>query len=118
MRDIRTSVGSVNQAAPCASTASPTGSTLFLLFGKRCNLPSRIMPTASANPIVNHTVPSGDAATVVGMSLATVIGYSTKSPPGPCALRDFQNTAAATMTATTTTMMTTLRAADLLEFID
>src|SRR6185295_15164322 len=82
MREICTSVGSTNHAAPCASTARPTGSTFFLLLGRRCTLPSWIIPTASAKPIVNHTVSSGPAATAVGISLATVIAYSTNSPPG------------------------------------
>jgi hypothetical protein len=55
---------------------------IFFAFGQALYLAVLIIPTASAKPIVNHTVSSGPAATAVGISLATVIAYSTNSPPG------------------------------------
>jgi len=63
----------------------------------------------SAWPIVNHMVPSGAAAIVIGASCGSDIGYSTKwtegAPPG----NNSQAAAAATAIASTTTMAASQR---------
>src|SRR3712207_2007427 len=58
--------------------ANPNGSRLFGPFSSVSTLPSRRMPSALEESIVNQTAPSGATAIAVGMPPAGGSGYSTK----------------------------------------